>query len=75
MGRDFAETKLLFPVVTASAFSASFLVSLCPRVAVAGIRSSWSGNYKNLGYKACEMLKPKFGSLNPQKEVNSGVDY
>lgn len=63
--RDLAETRL--PIVTASRFSATFLVSLCPRVAVAENRSGWPGNYNNLGYEACKMPRLRLGSLNPKR--------
>jgi hypothetical protein len=66
-GLDFVETKLPFPIVTALGFSAGSLVPLCPRVAVAANRNSCPGNYKNLGFKACEMPKPKSSSLNPKR--------
>ena len=66
-GHGFSETELLFPIVTGSRFSASFLVSLCSRVAAVANRGSWPGNYKNLECKACEILKPKFGSLNSKR--------
>jgi hypothetical protein len=57
---------MLFPIVTRSRFSAVFLVSLCSRVAVAGKRSSWPGNYKNLECKACYIRKPNLSALIPK---------
>jgi len=63
---DFAETRLLFPIVTPSEFPASLSVSLCPRAALAGNRGNWPSNSKNLGYKACEMSKPKSSNLDPK---------
>jgi hypothetical protein len=61
---DSAETTLR--IVAGSEFPVSFSVSLYPRVAVAGNRSSRPGDSKNRRYKACKCPNQNLAAFVPK---------